>query len=312
MRHLAWAAAALLAVVALSGCAGSNGGGTGGDGTGPGGTATGTGSAGPGGTTTGAGPTTTGPATTGGSGPRIAYLAADRINGTAPLAVTFSIKADGGGVARWELAFGDGAKENGGSVPASTRHNYTAPGTFVAVLTVHYATGSPAKDDLSIAVLPSTAKDKSYRLNTTAAYTAPAGLAGVGCLRGVADPTNPYACGPEQAKRAHDQDRSTNGTWYRWYDVPVQAGASALEIVAGSRAAQTCTPDPSGLLFSACNPDFDMGIWDPAGTLTSVGTSAALEAFVATAPAAGTWSVVVTYFAGAPNAAGEANIGVYY
>lgn len=306
---------ALFAAVALSGCAGSNGdGGDGGDGTVPGGTGTGTGSGGPGSgsTTGGPGSTTTGSSTTGGgSGERIAYLAADRINGTAPLAVTFSIKADGGDVSRWELDFGDGAKQNGGSVPASAMHNYTAPGTFFAVLTVHYGTGSPAKDDLSIGVLPSTAKDKSYKLNTTAAYTAPAGVAGGGCVRGVAGAAEPLICGPEQAKRAHDQDATTNGTWYRWYTIPVQAGASALQIVAGSRAAQTCSPDPASV-FTVCNPDFDMGVWDPAGTLTSVGTAAALEAFVATAPAAGTWSVAVTYFAGAPNASGEANIGVYY
>ncbi|MCA1819780.1 MAG: hypothetical protein LC620_07010, partial [Halobacteriales archaeon] len=170
MRNLHVAAVGLAAVIALSGCSGST------DKT----TGTTTEGTTPHGTDTAApGTDTTGP------GSHLAHLSVDVRNGTAPLAVAFGVKADGAGPTKWTITFGDGATKDGTQFPGLASHNYTAAGTFVASLTVVYATGNPAQDTLSIGVLGSTpGAPLGYFLNTTAAVKVSASGMGFGCLRG--------------------------------------------------------------------------------------------------------------------------------
>lgn len=293
----------LMALLILSGCAGSDKGGTG--------TTSGSRST-TGGPTTGpttTGGTTTGPTTSGGPGAHLAHLSADIRNGTAPLAVTFGVKADGTGPKTWSLAFGDGGKADGTTFPGGSSHNYTAAGTFVAKLTVTYASGAPAEDSLSIGVLPSNvASPAGYVLNDTAtvAYATPQGY---GCVRGT---TPSQACAPDQIKQLHSANAASNGTFFLWYDFPVTAGAKAFAIHAGSKAAQTCAPELPVIGSVGCEPDFDIAVMDPAGTWTDGASASDFEEIALPTPAAGTWSLVIVYFDGPPQAGAEANIGVFY
>ncbi|MEK6976646.1 MAG: PKD domain-containing protein [Candidatus Thermoplasmatota archaeon] len=92
---------------------------------------------------------------TGTSGPAAlahnATLTADRINGTAPLLVNFTINATAG-ASSWKLSFGDGEITNGTGQPTAANHTYSIGGAFTANLTVSYPTGSNATASLALTV----------------------------------------------------------------------------------------------------------------------------------------------------------------
>jgi hypothetical protein len=85
-----------------------------------------------------------------------------------------------------------------------------------------------------------------------------------------------------------------NGTFIVGYDVAVPAGAASMLVEAGTTAAQTCTD-------AACVPDVDVIVYDPSGGPTVIASAAAFESGVIEAPTAGTWTVLLVYFAGPPN-----------
>lgn len=68
-------------------------------------------------------------------------LAADVVNGTAPLLVNFTLNGTGS-PSSWRLSFGDGSIANGTMLPAATNHTYVVGGNFSANLTVVYAAGN--------------------------------------------------------------------------------------------------------------------------------------------------------------------------
>lgn len=93
--------------------------------------------------------------TTGGPGStatplRTATLSANATNGTAPLAVAFTLNASAGATS-WRLAFGDGAVANGTGQPSSANHTYAVGGDFSANLTVVFPNGN-ATANLTITV----------------------------------------------------------------------------------------------------------------------------------------------------------------
>jgi PKD repeat protein len=83
--------------------------------------------------------------------PRTAELAADRLNGTAPAAVNFTLGASPG-AASWRLAFGDGEAANGTGQPPAAHHTYLSAGNFSAELTVSYPDGANVSAATAIAV----------------------------------------------------------------------------------------------------------------------------------------------------------------
>lgn len=132
--------ALLLLVAAVAGCAQKKGDDGGDDATG---TSTKTGSGSKGGTKSGSGTGSSSGTGTGSSTPHNATLAADAVNGTAPLAVNFTMTATTGATS-WRLAFGDGAFANGTGVPSTANHTYNVGGNFSANLTVVYSEGANA------------------------------------------------------------------------------------------------------------------------------------------------------------------------
>lgn len=103
-------------------------------------------------TKTSSGSRTTSTSGTGTGAPTLgtANLTADDTNGTAPLAVNFTISATGSPSA-WRLSFGDGSSTNGTTVPATVNHTYVVGGNFSANLTVAYGT-LDATDSVNITV----------------------------------------------------------------------------------------------------------------------------------------------------------------
>lgn len=83
--------------------------------------------------------------------PKVATLLANVTNGTAPLAVNFTLNATAGAVA-WTLSFGDGNVTNGTSLPPAANHTYVIAGNFSANLTVSYPGGAKANATLAINV----------------------------------------------------------------------------------------------------------------------------------------------------------------
>jgi len=254
-----------------------------------------TGSASGSGTATGS---ATGTGSAGGSGGHpLPTLSASLRNGTAPLPVTFGVAAAGtDSKSKWSLDFGDNSpKATGTTFPGQARHNYTAAGTFQAKLTVTWGDGQSKDNSLSIAVVPvgGARSGPLYRMvdNTTVTYSG--GAFQVQCVDTF--PASLATCERSLAEQAHSTNAATNGTFYRWYDVPVPAGAASLAINAGSHATQTCTP-------LVCEPDYDVFVKDAAGAWHDDATSPNdWESYAAKAPGAGTWSVCVVYFLGGPN-----------
>lgn len=139
---------ALLAVAALAGCIGDDGDAQSAD---P------TDTMPPGGNTT----TSPTPTSTSGGGnnttffsPPEANLTADPENGSAPLAVNFTIDATDrdGDLAGWELSFGDGNATDGTEFPADASYEYPSEGNFSAVLIVTDSTGQNDTVNLTVAV----------------------------------------------------------------------------------------------------------------------------------------------------------------
>lgn len=134
--------AALLLAAGAGGCLDSKGGDDDGDGTSTSttttsGTLSGTGSRSN--TSTGSSNGTTG------TGIGNATLLADVVNGTAPLAVNFTINATTGALA-WRLTLGDGNATNGTAFPAAYAYTYDVAGNFSANLTVVFATGNASAE----------------------------------------------------------------------------------------------------------------------------------------------------------------------
>lgn len=134
--------ALLLLAAAMAGCATKKGNDGDDDPSGTG-TSTNSGSGSKGGTRSGSGTGSSAGTGTGSSTPNNATLAADVVNGTAPLAVNFTMTATTGATS-WRLAFGDGSFTNGTGDPAAANHTYSVGGNFSANLTVVYSDGPNA------------------------------------------------------------------------------------------------------------------------------------------------------------------------
>jgi hypothetical protein len=198
----------------------------------------------------------------------------------------------------WTLAFGDNSTNGSGTaLPATVIHSYRAAGNFLPKATVTFGDGQKAEQTLTIAVLSAATGPSDLYNRTFTATIKTSNPTSPGC--GL--PTDAATCEGDQAKAAHDH--GANGTFFVWYDVKVPAGAASLFVEGGSHAAQTCTP-------AACDPDFDMFAFDPSGTQTQFVSGADWETGVVSSPAAGTWGVVVAYYAGAPNADATTHIVV--
>jgi hypothetical protein len=89
---------------------------------------------------------------TGAASARTASLAASVVNGTAPLAVNFTVEATGN-PQFWTLSFGDGTKTNGtgSALPATVNHTFAA-GAFQANLTVLYPDGATLARNVTLNV----------------------------------------------------------------------------------------------------------------------------------------------------------------
>lgn len=68
-------------------------------------------------------------------------LHADVVNGSAPLAVDFTINATSGATT-WRMSFGDGAEANGTGQPTGLNHTYSVGGNFTAQVTAAYPGGN--------------------------------------------------------------------------------------------------------------------------------------------------------------------------
>lgn len=135
--------ALLLLAAAMAGCATKKGDDDG-DGDGTSGTASGSKSGSKSGSGTGSPGNGTGSANN-------ATLTADVVNGTAPLAVNFTMTASPG-ASSWRLSFGDGAFANGTGVPSAANHTYTVGGNFSANLTVVYSDAPNAGPNVTVAL----------------------------------------------------------------------------------------------------------------------------------------------------------------
>lgn len=157
MRWLLLAAALMLAATALAGCGSppkdgsGNGTGSGTSGTG---TATGTdtsksGTAGTATTTRSSGTGTS----TGADAAHSVDLTATAVTGTAPLNITFGMKA-ADNVKSWRLSFGDGSNALTGTSapPATASHTYSVGGNFTAIFDVTFQDKKTGQDTVAIKV----------------------------------------------------------------------------------------------------------------------------------------------------------------
>ncbi len=248
---------------------------------------------------------------------------ADRLNGTVPLVVNLTASASGGSPASFTLAFGDGQTKEGTTLPATLAHTYSAAGSYKPLLTARYADGKTLSRDLSLAALPApTAEAKGPVYNKTFTVTLPVpwagGLAtGVACIETgtpadavtgavAGSPAGAALCQEQQVRTAYKN--GLNGTFVVGYKVTVPPGATQLQVEGGTHAAQTCTPSLPIFGVLACVPDMDLYAFDPTGTATHFATAADFESGVVLNPAAGEWTVILEYFAGAPNAAASVHI----
>ncbi|HUR62204.1 MAG TPA: PKD domain-containing protein [Candidatus Thermoplasmatota archaeon] len=82
-----------------------------------------------------------------------ATLTASPPNGTAPLNVTFALRATGADAkTTWTLAFGDGNSTTGTTLPANATHRYLAGGNLTATLTVRFGDNSTANATVLLAL----------------------------------------------------------------------------------------------------------------------------------------------------------------
>lgn len=85
-----------------------------------------------------------------------AILLADKRNGTAPMAVNFTIDAQDleSPTVTWQLTYGDGsAPLTTGTLPVTVRHNYTSPGLYTATFRVRDGAGGETTRTASIHAL---------------------------------------------------------------------------------------------------------------------------------------------------------------
>jgi PKD repeat protein len=277
-------AIALILAFVMAGCAGSTDDGTGtGTATGTATTGTGTGTKGTGtttGTQTGTGTTTTGTQT---PAQKAALLTPSVTAGQAPLNVTFQVDAssDRAG-ATWSLDFGDGSQASTGTaLPDTATHVYTVAGNFSANLTVTFKDGQKRSKSVQVAITEAGAGGSSNyhgKWEDTVAFAIPFGYEGE----------------HEAAfNNAHAQS-SANGTFTRWYDIPVTDGAKAL------RVTTNLSPTACTVVLVVCLADCDVWVKDPAGEYSG-GTNDGdcLESFEMLAPPAGTYWVFVNLWFGA-------------
>lgn len=254
-------------------------------------------------------PSSAPPSSSGASSSRSVGLAADRLSGAAPLAVNFTVTSTGPAPVSFVLAFGDGESAEGAAFPATVAHTYTATGGFVALLTATYGDGAKRESSLSLAATAPAVGSNAPLLNKTFAFTIPVSWAG-GLATSIALCGSPVpggdaiACQEQQPMTAYQND--FNKTYLVGYEIVVAEGAASLFVEAGTTVAQTCDPADEGL----CVPDMDLYLYDPAGVPTAVGTAAAFEIGLVEAPAPGTWTILLVYFAGAPNQASTTHIVV--
>ncbi len=205
------------------------------------------------------------------------------------------------------LAFGDGESVDGTTFPATVAHSYAVAGSFVAQLTATYADGAKRESSLSLAATAPVAGSNAPLLNKTFAFTIPVPWAG-GLVTSIALCGSPIpggdalVCQDQQPMTAYQND--FNKTYLVAYEIVVPNGAVSLFVEAGTTATQTCDPADEGI----CVPDMDLYLYDPTGVPTAVGTAAGFEVGLVEAPAPGTWTVILVYFAGAPNQASTTHI----
>jgi hypothetical protein len=118
---------------------------------------------------------TTGPSNTPPSG----SISAVAGSGSLPVRVNFTLTGSDpdGDVIVWDLAFGDGATDDGTTLPATVSHNYTTAGNFTAVFTI--TDGKESTDyDVAVAIAAGGAAGPSLMLvGTVSAWCAQCTLA---------------------------------------------------------------------------------------------------------------------------------------
>jgi PKD repeat protein len=291
MRTIAWVASLLILSVALAGCSGGD------DDTSTKTTTSQTTSKTTTGTTTTGTGTGTGTTTTGPGGSMSASLSVDKPSGAAPLAVEFTVDADGQDASdSWELVFGDGTDPATGSaadLPVKVKHTYEDKGTFQAQLTVDFGGGQKRGDSKEISVVevpgpggPSDQlKEWEVHLSIPVPYT-----------------SNPGMTTADFVKTSV-QD-GANGTYVASYDIVIEEGALEMDAVAVAPI-----DDPGGL-----TPDYDMYVYDPDWVFVdSSGAGATAEQVTVSSPKPGAWKVVLLFWAGAEaNSPATLTVGIDY
>lgn len=275
-RHaLPIALAALLLLAALAGCLGQPGdGGTGPDGNGDG---------------------SDDSDQDGGSSDRGALLRASPASGAVPLDVTFTLNAsDFPDNASWELDFGDDSAPASGTaaeLPATRDHRYEETGLYVARFTVG-GDGKERSDVKTIFVTEPPGPPPIFHIyNGTA-------LAGLPYPERVADDALPVNVSVlpshgEVAKAVYDA--GGNGTVLLGYEVELPEGYT--QFLAFAFAPPRIVP---GVPVPLPVPDYDLFVFDPDGNLAaSSQNNWTIEQVNISEPAAGTWTVLTVFWAGA-------------